>query len=749
MMSSYSVRMEADKTKYPVLLSNGNLVEEGDLEGGKHFAVWKDPHRKPCYLFALVAGNLGKISDTFKTKSGTEVVLNIFAQEHNMHKCTFAMESLKKSMLWDEARFGLEYDLDIFNIVAVDDFNMGAMENKSLNIFNSRLVLASPETATDMDFYRIEGVIGHEYFHNWTGNRVTCRDWFQLTLKEGLTVFRDQEFSSDMNSRAVKRIEDVSMLRSRQFVEDAGPMAHPIRPDSYIKMDNFYTVTVYEKGAEVIRMYQTILGKDGFRKGMDEYFRRHDGSAVTCDDFRAAMADANGVDLSGLEKWYLQAGTPSLEVTPEYNAAAKTLTLKCKQSTPATPGQSVKEPVPVPIAVGLIGKDGKDLALKLEDGKDCGTSTVLMLDVAEKAFTFVDVPEEPVCSLLRGFSAPVKMTVVGQTDEDLLHMLANDSDEFNRWEAGQRLAKKAMLALYEAASGAADAEAAMASSGAVSDAFVEGFRATLVDKSLDPAFRADALVLPAPAEIVDAVPEANPLLIHQVRSHLGKLLAQRLRPDLEKVLAEFDADAGAPYEFNAAAMGTRKIKNTCLAYLAKLGDPAVAQDCLDRARAATNMTDHMAAIGALNDSAEDARTQAIDEFAAKWKDEPLVMLKWLSLVASSNLPGNLKKVDEVFNSHPSFSKTTPNCVYSLLGGLASSAVNFHAEDGSGYKWFADKVIELNGINAQVAARMVSPFTRWRKYDAARQALMKAELERIAAVDGLSENVFEIVSKSLE
>lgn len=750
-MATYEVRMEADKAKYPVLLSNGNLVSQGDLEGGRHFAVWRDPYRKPCYLFALVAGDLGKVEDKYVTKGGTNVRLCIYAQHHNIHKCGHAMESLKKAMKWDEDRFGLEYDLDIFNIVAVDDFNMGAMENKSLNVFNSRLVLASPETATDFDFYRIEGVIGHEYFHNWTGNRVTCRDWFQLTLKEGLTVFRDQEFSADLNSRPVKRIEDVATLRMRQFAEDAGPMAHPIQPESYIQMNNFYTVTVYEKGAEVVRLYQTLLGVDGFRRGMDEYFRRHDGQAVTCDDFRNAMAAANNVDLSHMERWYLQGGTPNLEVSCEYNESTKTFKLHCKQSTPPTPGQPTKEPVPIPIAVGLLGKDGHDLPLTLEGASaPAGTTTVLLLDGAEKTFTFVNVPERPVPSLLRGFSAPVKLTVEGQTDADLLHMMGHDSDEFNRWEAGQRLTKKALLALYEAVTTHRDMapEDAMAQAGAVSDAMVEAFRATLTASNLDPAFRADALVLPAPNELVDAIPDADPIAVHTVRSWVGKLLAQRLRPDLERVLRGFDAEPGAPYAFNAAEMGKRKIKNVCLAYLAKLGDPKVLDDCHARFRAATNMTDAMAAIAALNDSPGLQREQALGEFADKWREESLVMLKWLSLCASSNVPGNLKAVDALL-AHPSFSIKNPNCCYSLLGAFASSPVNFHNEDGSGYRWLADRVIQLNGINAQVAARVLNPFVRWRKYDSKRQALMRAELERIAATPGLCDDVFEIVSKSLE
>ncbi|CAG9464309.1 unnamed protein product [Pedinophyceae sp. YPF-701] len=757
-MTEFTVRIEADKSKYPVMLSNGNLVEEGALGGGKHFAVWHDPHPKPCYLFALVAGDLAVTEDSFKTASGRDVKLRIYAQAHNMNKTPFAMESLKKAMLWDEKRFGLEYDLDLFNIVAVDDFNMGAMENKSLNIFNSRLVLASPETATDVDFYRIEGVVGHEYFHNWTGNRVTCRDWFQLTLKEGLTVFRDQEFSADMNSRPVQRIDDVVALRSRQFAEDSGPMAHPIRPDSYIKMDNFYTLTVYEKGAEVVRMYQTLLGVDGFRKGMDLYFSRHDGQAVTCDDFLAAMADANGRDLSHMQNWYSQAGTPDLHIDTAYDAAAQTFTLTCKQSTPDTPGQTAKKPVLVPIAMGLLGPDGSEMPLTLSTGESLGTSTVLEFADAEKSYTFTGVAQRPVPSLLRGFSAPVKLEVAGQTDEDLLLMMAHDTDSFNRWEAGQRLLKKLAMSLYGAAAEAgaagdkAKVRATLAAAGGVPESIVGAVKAVLTDKALDGSFKAMAISIPSPSELVDAIPEADPTLIHDVRSFMVGELAARLRPEFEAEMAANASEPGAPYVFSAPEMARRNIRSKCLAYLSSLGaagDTAMIEDIYKRFKEATNMTDQMAAAAALNEIDCPQRQQVLDEFYQQYKDEPLVLLKWLTLCSTSNVAGNTAAVEQLMADESRFNIKNPNSCYSLFGGFAASAHNFHNADGSGYKLLADAVIQLDDINGQVAARIVAAFTRWKKYDQGRQALMKAQLQRIAAKKGLTDNVYEIVSKSLE
>ena len=755
-MATYTTRIEADKAKYPVLLGNGNLVEEGEVgDGTRHFTVWEDPFRKPCYLFALVAGDLAMREDTFTTSSGRTVALRIFVQAQNIGKVDFAMQSLKRSMKWDEDTFGLEYDLDLFNIVAVDDFNMGAMENKSLNIFNSRLVLATPDTATDGDFARIEGVVGHEYFHNWTGNRVTCRDWFQLTLKEGLTVYRDQEFSADMNSRPVKRIEDVVRLRAAQFTEDSGPMAHPIRPESYIKMDNFYTLTVYEKGAEVIRLYEAVLGKDGFRKGMDLYFQRHDGQAVTCDDFLAAMADANGEDLSSLSTWYAQAGTPELAVKGTFDPAGRTFTLKFTQRTPPSPGQESKDPVLIPVRTSLLSAaDGQPLELRV-NGKSLGTETVLRVTEAVQEFVFEGVEGRPVPSLLRGFSAPVKMTVEEQTDEDLIFLLANDTDAFNRWEAGQVLAKKLMLNLYQAAAastGDANTPAPsladrLTAAGGVKPSLVDAFRAVITDDAVDGQYKAFAMSLPADSELIAAIPQADPTLLHGVREYVVKELALRLRPELEAAVKANDDPVGTPYEFTAAACARRALKNKALGYLATLGEDSITEELLRRFRSAANMTDEICALAALDLAGGEPRAKAMDEFYEKWKSDPLVLLKWVALLAGSNAKGNVTAVKELMQ-HPAFNINNPNNCYSLFLGFARSPVNFHAVDGSGYAFMGDAVLTVDKINRQVAARLVSAFTTWKNFDQERQTLMKAQLQRIVDAPGISENVYEIASKSV-
>ena len=750
-MAIYTTRIEAEKEKYPVLLSNGNLVESGDLEGGRHYAVWHDPFRKPCYLFALVAGSLSVQEDTFKTCSGKDVTLRIYVQPENIKKVDFAMESLKRSMKWDEDTYGLEYDLNIFNIVAVDDFNMGAMENKSLNLFNSRLVLATPDTATDGDFARIEGVVGHEYFHNWTGNRVTCRDWFQLTLKEGLTVYRDQEFSADMNSRPVQRVTDVIRLRSAQFTEDSGPMAHPVRPDSYIKMDNFYTVTVYEKGAEVVRLYETLLGKDGFRKGMDMYFQRHDGSAVTCDDFLNAMADANGEDLAAVSRWYGQAGTPTVRIEPAYDSSTKTYSLKCTQMIPATPGQDNKVPVMIPIKTALLGPDGSLMQLRLQGSSDSpNTELVLRLVEDSQTFIFEGIEAEPVPSLLRGFSAPVKMDIVGQTDQDLEFILANDTDPFNRWEAGQILARKIILSLYDAAISRKDGESleeAARNAGGVSSNLVEAFKSVLQDTSLDGQFKALATGLPALSELVGSISGADPVVVHQVRSFVIKELASRLRPELEAALKDNEDTPGTPYVFSAQACARRALKNRAVMYLASLKDEATTESTFQRLKEATNMTDEISALAALDIAGGPRRDEAMSLFFDKWKHEPLVLLKWFTLQAESNQEGNIATMEKLID-HPSFNIKNPNNCYSLFGGFSRSAMNFHSPDGSGYKFLADAILKVDGINHQVAARLVAPFTSFKRYDDARQALMRKELERIVSKEGLSANVYEIVSKSL-
>ncbi|KAI3990707.1 hypothetical protein MKX01_023007 [Papaver californicum] len=745
-MAKYTCRVEGDKTLYPVLLSNGNLIEQGDLEGGKHYALWEDPHKKPCYLFALVAGQLQSRDDSFVTRSGREVSLRIWTPADDLPKTVHAMYSLKAAMKWDEDVFGLEYDLDLFNIVAVPDFNMGAMENKSLNIFNSKLVLASPETASDADYAAILGVIGHEYFHNWTGNRVTCRDWFQLSLKEGLTVFRDQEFSSDMGSRSVKRIEDVSRLRNYQFPQDAGPIAHPVRPHSYIKMDNFYTVTVYEKGAEVVRMYKTLLGSQGFRRGMDLYFKRHDGQAVTCEDFYAAMRDANDADFANFLLWYCQAGTPTVKVTSVYNSEAKTYSLKFSQEVPATPGQAVKESMLIPVAVGLLDSSGKDMPLKsvCHDGMlqvvstnpQPAYTTVLQIKKKEEEFVFSEISERPVPSLLRGYSAPIRLDS-DLTDSDLFFLLAHDSDEFNRWEAGQVLARNLMLSL------AADFQ--QNKQLALKADYVHGLGSILSDSSLDKEFIAKAITLPGVGEIMDMMGIADPDAVHAVRSFIRKHLASELKAEfLRTVENNRSSDS---YVFDHSNMSRRALKNVALAYLASLEDAQITELALNEYRAATNMTDQFAALSALVQNPGKTRDDVLADFYGKWKHDYLVVNKWFALQAMSDIPRNVESVRKLLQ-HPGFDLRNPNKVYSLIGGFCGSPVNFHAKDGSGYKFLGEIVVQLDKINPQVASRMVSAFSRWRRYDETRQALAKAQLEMIMSTNGLSENVFEIASKSL-
>ncbi|XP_045820929.1 puromycin-sensitive aminopeptidase isoform X3 [Trifolium pratense] len=745
-MAKYTVRIEADKALYPVLLSNGNLAGQGDLEGGKHYAVWEDPFKKPCYLFALVAGQLASRDDTFTTRSGRKVSLRIWTPADDVPKTAHAMYSLKAAMKWDEDVFGLEYDLDLFNIVAVPDFNMGAMENKSLNIFNSKLVLASPETASDADYAAILGVIGHEYFHNWTGNRVTCRDWFQLSLKEGLTVFRDQEFSSDMGSRTVERIGDVSKLRNYQFPQDAGPMAHPVRPHSYIKMDNFYTVTVYEKGAEVVRMYKTLLGSQGFRKGMDLYFKRHDGQAVTCEDFFAAMRDANNADFANFLSWYSQAGTPIVKVNTSYNTEGHTFTLKISQEIPPTPGQSVKEPMFIPIAVGLLDSTGKDIplssiyhdgALQSVSSNDQSVSTtVLRVTKKEEEFVFTDIFERPVPSLLRGYSAPIRLES-DVTDDDLFFLLANDSDEFNRWEAGQILARKLMLNLVDDFQNNKPL--------VLNSNFLDGFSRILSDSSLDKEFVAKAITLPGEGEIMDLMKVADPDAVHTVRSFIRKQLASELRSEFLSTV-ENNRNSGE-YVFDHSNMARRALKNIALAYLASLEEQEFTNLALQEYKTATNMTEQFAALASVAQNPGKTRDDVLADFYNKWQNDYLVVNKWFALQAVSDVPGNVENVRKLLN-HPAFDLRNPNKVYSLIGGFCGSPVNFHAKDGSGYEFLGDIVLQLDKINPQVASRMVSAFSRWKRYDETRQKLAKAQLEKIMSTNGLSENVFEIASKSL-
>ncbi|KAL2547679.1 Peptidase M1 family protein [Forsythia ovata] len=703
-MAKYTSRIEADKSLYPVLLSNGNLIEQGDLEGGKHYTLWEDPFKKPCYLFALVAGQLESRDDTFITRSGRKVSLRIWTPAQDLPKTDHAMYSLKAAMKWDE------------------------------DIFNSKFVLASPETATDADYAAILSAIGHEYFHNWTGNRVTCRDWFQLSLKEGLTIFRDQEFSSDMGSRTVKRIADVSKLRTYQFPQDAGPMAHPVRPHSYIK------------GAEVVRMYKTLLGSEGFRKGMDLYFERHDGQAVTCEDFLAAMRDANGADFSNFLLWYSQAGTPRLKVASSYNAEARTYSLKFSQEVPATPGQPGKEPMFIPVAIGLLDSSGKDLPLSsvYHDGNlesvTCNGqpvhTTVLRVTKKEEEFVFNDVPERPVPSILRGYSAPVRLES-DLTGADLFVLLANDSDEFNRWESGQVLTRKLMLSLVS--------DFQQNKPLVLNPQFVHGLKTILSDPNLDKEFIAKTLTLPGEGEIMDMMEVADPDAVHAVRTFITKQLAFELKQEfLETVKNNRSSEQ---YEFNHSNMARRSLKNVSLAYLGSLEDAEITDLALHEYRTAKNLTEQFAALVALDQNPGKTRDDVLADFYSKWQHVFLVVNKWFALQAMSDVPRNVEHVRKLLN-HPAFDMRNPNKVYSLIGGFCGSPVNFHAKDGSGYKFLGEMVVQLDKLNPQVASRMVSAFSRWKRFDETRQNLAKAQLEMILSANVLSENVYEIASKSL-
>ncbi|MCF6189910.1 MAG: aminopeptidase N [Cocleimonas sp.] len=727
-MGKFTTTIRADKTKNPVMLSNGNLIDSGELENGRHFAKWQDPFKKPAYLFALVAGDLEHVTDSYTTSSGRDVKLEIYTEAHNIDKCDHAMQSLKRAMKWDEERFGLEYDLDIYMIVAVDDFNMGAMENKGLNVFNSKLVFASPETATDNDYINIEAVIGHEYFHNWTGNRVTCRDWFQLSLKEGLTVFRDQEFTADLHSRAVKRIDDVRMLRTHQFAEDASPMAHPIRPESFMEINNFYTMTVYEKGAEIVRLYDTLLGQDGFRKGMDLYFTRHDGQAVTTEDFLAAMADANQVDLSQMQVWYNQAGTPSLDVKMDYDATEKICSLHFSQHFNDTPESkaSDKKPYLIPLKLSLLDEQGTVLL-----------SDTVQLTEKEQTLVFENIPSKPLPSLLQNFSAPVKLNYDYSID-DTIFLMQYDQDDFNRWEASQRLAKTLLLEMLEAKQ---KGEAL-----GVEPKVIEAYQRVLENDGLDYALRAGILILPSETDLAEMIDQADPEAIHEVREFLAKSIAQGLRLPLEKIYDELQ-DHGE-YKIDASSIGKRDLKNVSLNYLGKINDPSIHEQCYQQFSTAKNMTDTLSALAVLINIDCPQRQQALDDFEQKWQHDTLVMDKWFAMQASSSLPDTLDKVKGLM-SHKLFSIKNPNKVRSLIGAFSSgSPVNFHKADGSGYQFHADRVLELDKLNPQVASRMVRALMNWRHYEVGRSIFMREQLERIKAQDGLSGDVFEIVTKAL-
>jgi aminopeptidase N len=737
-MARYTTTLVADADSAPVLLANGNLIDSGILDDGRHYATFEDPFLKPSYLFAMVAGRLTVIEDSFTTMSGRKVGLQIFVEKRNRYKCDHAMASLINAMRWDEETFGLEYDLDEYKVVATDDFNMGAMENKGLNVFNSKYVLARPETATDADFQGIEGVIGHEYFHNWTGNRVTCRDWFQLSLKEGLTVFRDQEFSADMGSKAVKRISEVRLLRNAQFPEDAGPMAHPVRPESYIEINNFYTATIYNKGAEVIRMYQTLLGEEGFRRGLDLYFRRHDGQAVTTDDFFAAMTDANDVDFNQFKRWYSQAGTPVLDISGVYDQAAKEFRLHVRQTCPESPGQTDKQPFLIPLKVGLLDPDGHDLPLQLV-GEDLAAEASLTLRVvaAEQTFTFINVPVSPVPSLLRNFSAPVKAHYP-YSREELAFLFARDSDAFNRWEAGQRLATDVMLEMI--------ADLGAGRQPDVPGDFLTAFRYALTDKAADPALLALALTLPAEIELAEAMTIADPGAIHAAREALRKALALELQSEFNAVILAMQ-DKGL-YSLQARAIGRRSLKNLCLAYLTLLPDAGIQQTCFEQFAESDNMTDRMAALTCLVYNRLPKWQEALAAFYHQFQDDSLVIDKWFSLQASAPRQETLGKVKELME-HPAFTMRNPNRVRALIGVFAhGNPACFHDLSGAGYAFVADRVLELDALNPQVAARMISPLSRWRRYDGVRQQLMRRQLERIQARENLSPDVGEIVQKSL-
>ncbi|MDO9151789.1 MAG: aminopeptidase N [Methylotenera sp.] len=725
-LSTFTVRIEGDKSNYPVLLSNGNLTDSGELASGRHFTVWNDPFPKPCYLFALVAGDLVRIEDSFKTMSGRHVDLHIYVRAGDEKQCDHAMQSLKKSMKWDEEKYGREYELDLFNIVAVNDFNMGAMENTSLNIFNTALVLAHQETATDSDFMSVEGVVAHEYFHNWTGNRVTCRDWFQLSLKEGFTVFRDQEFSADMNSRAVQRIDDVNSLRRLQFSEDASPLAHSVQPDQFIEISNFYTKTVYEKGAEIIRMQHTLLGQDTFRKATDLYFERYDGHAVTCDDFVQCMADASGRDMSQFFLWYKQAGTPTLKVRSQYNLAEQTFTLTLKQSQADTSGQTDKKPLHIPVAVGLLS----------QEGVETHATKILELTEREQSFTFNDVNTRPVPSILRGFSAPVKL-ITDLSDDDLRLLQLKDTDGFNKWEAGQTLALR-------------NIERVMADNEADISQYVDDF-GVIISQGLggksDKALLARALTLPAIAVISQTQAVIDPAAIDQARTHILKAI-KRTHKDALVRLYEENRNTGE-FSISPEAMGRRALQNTVLELLTVSNGTG----CATRAKAhydqADNMTDIVAALSCLSDSAQAEREVVFADFYRRFKDYPLVVDKWFSLQAIANR-------SEIFDDfaklrqHPDFNIKNPNRVRSLYSAFAiNNPVKFHDPSGQGYALLRDVIIELNEINPQIAARQVVPLREWKRYTPALQVYMKEALQAIMDTPKLSNDVFEVVSKSLK
>ena len=738
-LATFTTRIESDVSEAPVLLGNGNPVERGTLDRGRrHYAVWHDPFPKPCYLFALVGGRLASIASTFTTMSGRKVDLGIYVEPGKEDRCGWALDALKRSMRWDEKKFGREYDLDVFNIVAVSDFNMGAMENKGLNIFNDRLVLASPQTATDANFADIERVIAHEYFHNWTGNRITCRDWFQLCLKEGLTVYRDQEFTADERSRTVQRIQDVRKLKARQFPEDAGPLAHPVRPESYIEINNFYTATVYEKGAELVRMIETIVGRESFRRGMDLYFERHDGEAATVEQFVACFEAASGHDLKQFMTWYSQAGTPELVCTLKYDAKVKSAELAVEQVLPPTPGEARKKPLHIPLRLGFIGGNGQDLPLKLASGEAVADGVVHVRKRAEK-FRFVDVSSRPVASLLRGFSAPVNLTQA-RSDADLEFQMANDSDLFQRWQAAQDYATRTIVAAVKALRLGERPRRATALATALS--------ATLRDENLEPAYRAQMLALPSEADIARVIArDVDPAAIHRarrmIRREIGTLLAAQL---LDAYRAHATRGDYAP---DAESVGRRSLRNAALSLLAVRGKPEDVKLAGQHFRTAANATDEIAGLAILSELRTPERQVAFDRFYERWHEDHLVIDHWFALQAASSLPTTLATVRKLA-SHQLFSLRNPNKVWALIGAFAgSNPLVFNRPDGRGYAFVASKVLEIDVFNPQVAARLLGTFRSWKALESGRRKLARQTLQSVKKSHDLSRDTYEIVSKMLE
>ncbi len=731
-MAKFTTTIVADKHQYPVLLSNGNPIDKGDMDGGRHFVTWEDPFKKPSYLFALVAGQLACVKDTFKTMSGRIIDLEIYVEAGLEDKCQHGLDSLKKSMAWDEQTYGLEYDLDIYMIVAANDFNMGAMENKGLNVFNAKYVLANQDTATDKDFQLVEAVIGHEYFHNWTGNRVTCRDWFQLSLKEGLTVFREQQFSASTGSPTLKRIEDVSVLRSRQFPEDKGPMAHPVRPASFIEINNFYTMTIYYKGSEVIRMLHTLLGVDGFRKGIDLYFERHDGQAVTTDDFVQAMSDANKIDLTQFKRWYYQAGTPEVTAKGAYDPELKTYTLTLTQQCQPTADKSPKAPFFMPVKVGLITANGEAIQPQCDDSYlSDKTSAILILDQVTQTYEFKDVPSEPIPSLFGNFSAPVICHYPYRTNE-LATLMTDDVDTFNRWDAAQRLMTDVVLTQ-------------LSNNVSKPESMIEALAKVLETPSHEPALVASLLTLPSLEYLGESLKSIPILALIQAKETIQIQISEKLYDNLVRVyLLAMNKDDHA---LSSESIQWRTLKNTALYLLSRTHSEEVFQYCLAQLKDAKNMTDQMGALTAMNDYVDERRDECFEHFYQNWKHDPLIVNKWLGLQATQKIDKALEHVQSLIQ-HEGFDMRNPNKVYALIGGFCQQNPKFHQIDGKGYDFLAEKVIYLNKTNPQVASRMIEPLSFWKRYAEPHKSLMKKALEKISRSENLSPDIYEVVTKSL-